>query len=135
MKTIYLGFLAFILFNQSLAQTITLLDTIPTIELEEVKIAGLRADESQPFAYTNLDKEDLASRNLGQDIPVLLNFLPSVVTSSDAGNGIGYTNLRVRGIDATRINVTINGFPYNVLLVQAEKLFKSYKKKPIQLLL
>ena len=60
-----------------------------------------------------MSKEDLKTRNLGQDIPILLNFLPSVVTSSDAGNGIGYTNIRVRGIDATRINVTINGFPYN----------------------
>ena len=113
MKTIYLGFLAFILFNQSLAQTITLLDTIPTIELEEVKIAGLRADESQPFAYTNLDKEDLASRNLGQDLPIMLNYLPGVVTTSDAGAGIGYTGIRVRGSDATRVNVTINGIPYN----------------------
>ena len=113
MKTICLGFFAVILFNQSLAQTITLLDTIPTIELEEVKIAGLRADESQPFAYTNLDKEDLASRNLGQDLPIMLNYLPGVVTTSDAGAGIGYTGIRVRGSDATRVNVTINGIPYN----------------------
>ncbi|MFL2587550.1 MAG: TonB-dependent receptor [Flavobacteriaceae bacterium] len=113
MKTICLGFFAVILFNQSLAQTITLLDTIPTIELEEVKIAGLRTDESQPFAYTNLDKEDLASRNLGQDLPIMLNYLPGVVTTSDAGAGIGYTGIRVRGSDATRVNVTINGIPYN----------------------
>ena len=65
MKTIYLGFLAIILFNQSLAQKKSVPDTIPTIELEEVKIAGLRIDESQPFAYSNVDKEELASRNLG----------------------------------------------------------------------
>ena len=52
-------------------------------------------------------------RNLGQDLPILLNFLPSVVTTSDAGAGIGYTGIRVRGSDATRVNVTINGIPYN----------------------
>ena len=52
-------------------------------------------------------------RNLGQDLPILLNFLPSVVTYSDAGAGIGYTGIRVRGSDATRVNVTINGIPYN----------------------
>ena len=113
MKTIYLGFLAIILFNQSLAQKKSVPDTIPTIELEEVKIAGLRVDESQPFAYTNIDKEELASRNLGQDLPIMLNYLPGVVTTSDAGAGIGYTGIRVRGSDATRVNVTINGIPYN----------------------
>ena len=113
MKTICLGFFAIILFNQSLAQTTTVQDTIPTIALEEVKIAGLRVDESQPFAYTNIDKEELASRNLGQDLPIMLNYLPGVVTTSDAGAGIGYTGIRVRGSDATRVNVTINGIPYN----------------------
>ena len=50
---------------------------------------------------------------MGQDLPILLNFLPSVVTTSDAGAGIGYTGIRVRGSDATRVNVTINGIPYN----------------------
>ena len=113
MKTICLGFFAIILFNQSLAQTTTVQDTIPTIALEEVKIAGLRVDESQPFAYTNIDKEELAPRNLGQDLPIMLNYLPGVVTTSDAGAGIGYTGIRVRGSDATRVNVTINGIPYN----------------------
>ena len=113
MKTICLGFFAIILFNQSHAQTTSVQDSLPTIALEEVKIAGLRADESQPFAYTNVDKEDLASRNLGQDLPIMLNYLPGVVTTSDAGAGIGYTGIRVRGSDATRVNVTINGIPYN----------------------
>ncbi len=63
--------------------------------------------------FTNVDKNELAERNLGQDIPILLNFLPSVVTTSDAGAGVGYTGIRVRGSDATRVNVTINGIPYN----------------------
>ena len=113
MKTICLGFIAIILFNQSQAQTTSVQDSLPTIALEEVKVAGLRADESQPFAYTNVDKEELASRNLGQDLPIMLNYLPGVVTTSDAGAGIGYTGIRVRGSDATRVNVTINGIPYN----------------------
>ena len=60
-----------------------------------------------------LTKKDLAKRNLGQDIPVLMNFMPSVVTTTDAGNGVGYTGIRVRGSDGTRVNVTINGVPYN----------------------
>lgn len=110
---IYLGFLAIILSNQSLAQSITILDTTPTIELEEVKIAGIRVDESQPFAFTNIDKEELSSRNLGQDLPIMLNYLPGVVTYSDAGNGIGYTGIKVRGSDPSRVNITINGIPYN----------------------
>ena len=95
------------------AQKVEIKDSITIISLNEVNVEGIRASSDLPITYSNLSKEDLKSRNLGQDIPVLLNFLPSVVTSSDAGNGIGYTNLRVRGIDATRINVTINGFPYN----------------------
>ena len=110
---ICLGFIAIILFNQLQAQTTSVQDSLPAIALEEVKVAGIRADESQPFAYTNVDKEELASRNLGQDLPIMLNYLPGVVTTSDAGAGIGYTGIRVRGSDATRVNVTINGIPYN----------------------
>ena len=63
--------------------------------------------------HSSANKKDLAKRNLGQDIPVLMNFMPSVVTTTDAGNGVGYTGIRVRGSDGTRINVTINGIPYN----------------------
>jgi len=113
MKTIYLGFLAMILPTLSLAQTTIVQDSIPEIQLEEVKLAGLRIDEDQPFSFSNVDKEELASRNLGQDLPIMLNYLPGVVTTSDAGAGIGYTGIRVRGSDATRVNVTINGIPYN----------------------
>ena len=113
MKTIYFGFLAMILPTLSLAQTTAVQDSIPEIQLEEVKLAGLRIDEDQPFSFSNVDKEELASRNLGQDLPIMLNFLPGVVTTSDAGAGIGYSGIRVRGSDATRVNVTINGIPYN----------------------
>ncbi len=83
------------------------------ISLEEVSVAGLRARDNQPVPFSEITKEDLKPRNLGQDLPILLNFLPSVVTTSDAGAGIGYTGIRVRGSDATRVNVTINGIPYN----------------------
>ena len=102
-----------IFLTPSLAQTTVVQDSIPEIRLEEVKLAGLRVDEDQPFSFSNVDKEELASRNLGQDLPIMLNYLPGVVTTSDAGAGIGYTGIRVRGSDATRVNVTINGIPYN----------------------
>ena len=89
-------------------------DTIQsTIDLKEVTISALQATSETPVAYTNLTKKDLGQRNLGVDMPILLQFLPSVVSTSDAGAGIGYTGIRVRGSDATRINVSINGIPYN----------------------
>ena len=97
------------------AQQEQLKDTINgnLISLEEVSVAGLRANDQQPVPFSEITKKDLKARNLGQDLPILLNFLPSVVTTSDAGAGIGYTGIRVRGSDATRVNVTINGIPYN----------------------
>jgi iron complex outermembrane recepter protein len=84
-----------------------------TTQLQEVVVSSIRAKKKTPITFSNLSKEELATRNLGQDIPLLMNFLPSVVTTSDAGNGFGYTGIRVRGSDATRVNVTINGIPYN----------------------
>lgn len=90
------------------------------IQLEEtglfvqpVEISSLRAGKNAPFTRSTLDAEDIKKQNLGQDLPILLNQLPGVVTNSDAGNGIGYTGLRVRGSDITRINVTVNGIPIN----------------------
>lgn len=83
------------------------------IALEEVFVSAIRATSESPVTFTNFTKEEIAPRNLGQDIPILMNFLPSVVTTSDAGAGVGYTGIRVRGSDATRVNVTINGIPYN----------------------
>ena len=113
MKILKLNFIFILIPLVLSAQKVQVKDSISTISLNEVNVEGIRVSTDSPITYTNLSKEDLKTRNLGQDIPILLNFLPSVVTSSDAGNGIGYTNIRVRGIDATRINVTINGFPYN----------------------
>lgn len=81
--------------------------------IEEVLITAVRAKEKNPIPFTNVSKESIAPRNLGQDIPILLNYLPSVVTTTDAGAGIGYTYMRVRGSDGSRINVTLNGIPFN----------------------
>lgn len=81
--------------------------------LSPVEVKAVRAGENAPFTKTNLSKKEIAKSNLGQDIPFLLNQTPSVVINSDAGNGIGYTGIRIRGTDATRINVTLNGIPYN----------------------
>lgn len=88
-------------------------DSAKREQLEQVVLKATRVNSGSPVTYSNLTKEDLKSRNLGQDLPILLNYLPNVVTTSDAGAGIGYTGIRVRGSDATRVNVTINGVPYN----------------------
>ncbi len=84
-----------------------------TIDLPPVEVRAVIAPPTAPFAKTNLDKKEIARQNLGQDLPFLLNQTPSVVVNSDAGNGVGYTGIRIRGTDATRINVTLNGIPYN----------------------
>ena len=88
-------------------------DTTTVNTLDEVLVSAIRVTTKTPVSFSNLDKKDIKFRNLGQDIPILMNYLPSVVTTSDAGNGVGYTGIRVRGSDATRVNVTINGIPYN----------------------
>ena len=84
-----------------------------TFVADEVVVNATRANANSAMAYTNISKDDIQKQNLGQDIPQLLNFTPSLVTTSDAGAGVGYTGIRIRGTDATRINVTINGIPLN----------------------
>lgn len=81
--------------------------------LDEVLVAAVRANTDAPVTFSNLSKKEIAKRNLGQDIPILLNYMPSVVSSSDAGAGVGYTYMSVRGSNGERINVTVNGIPYN----------------------
>ena len=90
-------------------------DTIQSLEqnLDEVIVEAIRIDRSSPFSFSNVDKKDLELKNLGQDLPILLNFSPSVVTTSDAGAGIGYTGIRIRGVSPQSTNITINGIPYN----------------------
>ncbi|HVG16072.1 MAG TPA: TonB-dependent receptor plug domain-containing protein, partial [Chitinophagaceae bacterium] len=84
-----------------------------TIDLTPVEVRATRATNLAPFTKLNIGKEEVQKANLGQDLPFLLNSTPGAVASSDAGTGIGYTGLRIRGTDLTRINVTLNGIPYN----------------------
>ncbi len=84
-----------------------------TAYLKPVEVLAVRAADRAPFTKTNLNQKDIERNNLGQDLPFLLNQTPSVVINSDAGNGVGYTGIRIRGTDGTRINVTLNGIPYN----------------------
>lgn len=97
-------------FAQSNQQKI---DTLKTMKLEEVFVNATRANDKTPVTFTNVKKDAIKAVNLGQDLPILLKMTPSMVTTSDAGAGIGYTGMRIRGSDATRINVTINGIPIN----------------------
>lgn len=81
--------------------------------LQPVEVMGIRAADRMPFTKSNLNKQSIEKMNTGVDLPFIINQTPSVVVNSDAGNGIGYTGLRIRGADATRINMTLNGIPYN----------------------
>jgi iron complex outermembrane receptor protein len=112
MKNVFL-FLALIVLSVSLNAQEKRQDTTKIERLDEAVVIAVRVKANAPVTHSNLTQKEIAKRNLGQDIPLLLNFLPSVVSASDAGAGIGYTYLRVRGSDATRVNVTINGIPYN----------------------
>ena len=90
------------------------IDLIPSVHMtEEVVVYATRAHEKTPTTFTHVDKQTIEKQNFGQDIPMLLNWTPSMVTTSDAGAGVGYTGLRIRGTDASRINVTINGIALN----------------------
>ena len=90
-------------------------DSLRVINLQEVEVISTRATNSTPVAFTNIGKEQLKKQNFGQDLPYLLSMTPSAITTSDAGAGVGYTTLRVRGTDGTRINVTANGIPIGIL--------------------
>jgi iron complex outermembrane receptor protein len=81
--------------------------------LPPLEIRSIRLSEQAPFAKTNISKAQIALNNVGQDLPFLLENTPSVVVHADAGIGVGYTGIRIRGTDATRINFTLNGIPYN----------------------
>lgn len=84
-----------------------------TYQLDELIVKSTRADAKTPMTYTNLRKPEIEKNNLGQDVPFLLQWTPSTVVTSDAGAGVGYTGIWIRGSDPTRINVTINGIPLN----------------------
>ena len=111
-KVFFLVLLSIVTFSVN-AQEEKVTDSLDTETLDEVLVRAVRVNKKSPVTHSNLDKEEISKRNLGQDIPILMNYMPSVVTTSDAGAGVGYTGIRVRGSDATRVNVTINGIPYN----------------------
>ena len=98
----------FIGFTQEVSDSISLRKV-----LDEVNINALRANKKTPMTFTNISKSEIEKGNLGQDLPYLISLTPSVVTTSDAGAGVGYTGFRIRGADPTRINVTVNGIPLN----------------------
>ena len=112
MKNLTYIFLFFFISNSVLSQTKED-STLIKRNIEQVNINALRASENTPVTFTNISKNKINEQNLGQDIPYLLSNTPSIVTTSDAGSGIGYTGFRLRGTDQTRINVTINGVPLN----------------------
>ena len=113
-------------------------DSLRTVELNDVNIMSTRATKTTPVAYTDISKEQIEKVNFGQDLPYLLSMTPSAITTSDAGAGIGYTTLRIRGVDATRINVTANGIPvndaesHNVFWVNLPDLASSVKDVQLQ---
>ncbi|MBR5102995.1 MAG: Plug domain-containing protein, partial [Muribaculaceae bacterium] len=83
------------------------------VSLSEVNVLATRAQSNTPIAYTNVTAAEIEQVNYGYDLPFLLSKTPGVLVTSDAGAGVGYTSLRVRGTDATRINITANDIPMN----------------------
>lgn len=100
-----------IISNEKKYYEITLEDGI--LLSDEIKVTSTRVKENSPFAFSNISRNFIEENNIGRDIPFLIQSTPSAYSTSDAGNGVGYTGVRIRGSDATRINVTINGVPYN----------------------
>ena len=119
--------------KNSVEKSTTKITLMPPIEIQAV-----RASQTSPFTQSMVYKNTIAKNNIGQDIPFLLNQVPSVVVNSDAGNGIGYTGIRIRGTDASRINFTINGIAYNdpesqgVFLVNMPDLLSSTSSIQVQ---
>ena len=117
MYTIQVSFIGYKTVSEEISVTqndeIKFVLVLDSTVLEEVLVAAVRASAAVPVTFSNLSKKEIATRNLGQDIPILLNYMPSVVSSSDAGAGVGYTYMSVRGSNGERINVTVNGIPYN----------------------
>jgi len=117
MYTIQVSFIGYKTVSEEISVTqndeIKFVLVLDSTVLEEVLVAAVRANAAVPVTFSNLSKKEIATRNLGQDIPILLNYMPSVVSSSDAGAGVGYTYMSVRGSNGERINVTVNGIPYN----------------------
>lgn len=110
MKRLFTFIAALLCGNIALAESA---DSLRVVSMQEVTVSSVRASATTPTAHSQVDKSVIERANYGQDMPFLLSMTPSVVATSDAGNGIGYTSLRVRGTDASRINITTNGVPLN----------------------
>lgn len=114
--TLRVSFVGYITIERALSSGTQLLDfaLVRDALLDEgVIVASTRAGDKTPMTFSVLSNKEIQSQNFGQDLPMLVNWAPSVVTTSDAGAGVGYTGIRIRGSDPTRINVTINGVPLN----------------------
>jgi len=110
----FLGYKTFVIqFSVPREEVLTILMEEDVIMTDQVIVEATRVNEKTPTTYSTINKVALQKQNFGQDMPFALNWTPSLVTTSDAGAGVGYTGLRIRGSDATRINVTINGIPVN----------------------
>ncbi|MEZ5083810.1 MAG: TonB-dependent receptor, partial [Bacteroidales bacterium] len=113
-KVSYLGYKPIIVsFDFKSDQVIDFALEYTALMSDEVIVSAFRADKKSPTTYSTVNKEQIELNNTGQDLPYILQLTPSVVTTSDAGAGVGYTNMRIRGTDLTRINVTMNGIPIN----------------------
>lgn len=113
MKKVFLSILLFALVINAFSFNELETDSLKSINLQEVEVVSTRAKANTPVAYLNMNKEQINEFNFGQDIPMLLTLTPSVIATSEAGSGIGYTGFRIRGTDANRINITSNGIPMN----------------------
>jgi iron complex outermembrane receptor protein len=113
MKKVFLFMMTSILSLSALSAEKIEGDSLNSLNLQEVEIISARASTKTPVTYSNMSKEELEAFNFGQDVPFLLTLTPSVIATSDAGTGIGYTGFRIRGTDANRINITSNGIPLN----------------------
>jgi len=114
LKVSYVGYkshVEYMILESSGTHDVALTGTI--FQIDEIEVTANYLNNDAPFSYVEMDKEQIELKNLGQDIPFLLEHTPSTVVTSDAGAGIGYTGMRIRGSDGTRINVTINGVPLN----------------------
>ena len=112
-KYIFFVLISTTIYSQDLQKNKNLDSLADIFSLEEVTVNALRAQKDTPVPFINISKKDLEKVNLAQDLPTLLKNTPSVLTTSDSGSGIGYSSIRVRGSDQSRVNVTINGIPYN----------------------
>jgi iron complex outermembrane receptor protein len=112
-KYIFFVLISTTIYSQDLQNNKNLDSLADIFSLEEVTVNALRAQKDTPVPFINISKKDIEKVNLAQDLPTLLKNTPSVLTTSDSGSGIGYSSIRVRGSDQSRVNVTINGVPYN----------------------